>query len=251
MKAVLFDKPLEYNLHIEGESWKQGEKIKGNIKVKNHINDKLTLQNFNAFLAIGDIKKIKNKDNKGYKIINIIDYNPTINLDPTSETSLDFEFQLETNCEITQKNSSLYIICGSKENLANSIQLQLNILPIDTISSYFEILENFYRFKVKSLKNKKDYIEATIQTPNTKELGGVQKCSLLIKVNNKNLELVYQYKLKKLSYENGSVETKDINLDIDQILEPKQYEMYGAPNQDGIRKSIDEMILKVKQNGIF
>ena len=246
MKATLFAKPLEYNLNVTGESWKQGEKVNGHITILNHNPEAVSIGNFSTFLAFGDLKKMKAKKDNAFKYINEFTHEENLEIAAKSELSFDFNFELNSDCQITIKSASLYIISGNKESIHESIQLQLHVEPISAISSYIEILENFYRFKVKGLKSKDEYIEATVNTPDTKALSGVQKCKLLMRLKDKNLELKYSYKLKQLCYESGSIETKDVDLDVEQTLLPRQYDMYGSPNQDGIRKSIEEMLLKVK-----
>ena len=36
MKGTFFNKPLEYKIEIDGESWTQGSKVTGNIIIVNH-----------------------------------------------------------------------------------------------------------------------------------------------------------------------------------------------------------------------
>jgi len=46
MKGTFFQKPLELELNIEGESWKQGDSVYGNLVVKNHGPDSFSLKDY-------------------------------------------------------------------------------------------------------------------------------------------------------------------------------------------------------------
>jgi hypothetical protein len=246
MKATLFSKPLEYKLDVTGESWKQGENVVGKIIVVNHNSQAVSVGSFSTFLVYGQMKKMKAKSPKAFKYINELSHDTNLEITANSQLSFDFNFTLDSDCQITVNSSSLYIISGCKTSIHESVQLQLHVEPITVISSYIEILESFYRFKVKGLKSKEEFIEATVNVPDTKSLSGVQKCKLLMRLKDKNLELKYSYKLIQLCYESGSIETKNIDLEVEQTLIPRQYDMYGSPNHEGIKKSIEEMLLQVK-----
>ena len=36
MKGTFFQRPVEYNLWIDGESWRQGDTVSGELTVRNH-----------------------------------------------------------------------------------------------------------------------------------------------------------------------------------------------------------------------
>ena len=58
MKATLFNKPLEWSIETQGESWQQGSAIKGILKVKNHGQEELPLENAGVGIAHADVKKV-------------------------------------------------------------------------------------------------------------------------------------------------------------------------------------------------
>lgn len=237
MKGTFFQKPLEYGLEIQGESWKQGDKVSGTLSVKDHGGGDLS--KVGVSLAMVDMKKFKAKDPKGVQILTHIPNNGT--------ESLDWEFQLAADSPITEKANSLYILCGDQEKPFEGGHLQLQVDPVATLSNFLEIFENFFRFKVKGLKNKKGWVEAKMASPGSRELGAVEQLLLHMKMNGEDLELKYQFKVKKLAYAETGVEAKSVKMDFEQVLGPKQYKMFGdAPNQDGMMKAISEIIDQIK-----
>lgn len=240
MKGVFFQKPLEINLEVIGESWKQGDKIQGHLKITVH--GEANLEGWGVFLCQGPQKKVKSKDIKAFSIIEEAFL---------QGEDLAFEFQLKKDCPITEKGSSLFMVCGKKEDLFAGGVLELQILPCDIITNYLKVLEDFFRFKVKTLKNKNKGIEAKLIAPATKEMSAIQDIKLNLKMVEKNLELFFSTKIKKMSYEGSTIGTKDDVKELAQSLTPKDYEIYGSTNQEGISKKIKEFVDFIKLRPIL
>ncbi|OUR94047.1 hypothetical protein A9Q84_18210 [Halobacteriovorax marinus] len=239
MKSVFFQKPLEFTIDISGESWKQGENVSGSLSVKSHSGDALNYADYGIFLVKGDNKKIKKKDPKGITVIG-----ETLLGD---SDNLSFSFDLDINCPITETSSGLYIICGKKDELLEGQQMALKVLPGQTITSFIEVIENFLRFKVKSLKYKKEALEATIVVPNTKDYSKIMQFKLIFSKSEENLLLNYQFKIKSIDFSGGFTGTKDSNEEFKQVFTPKEYLSYGdSINQDFIVKKLNEIIDQVK-----
>ena len=64
MKSTTFNNNIEYQLEINGERWKQGDTITGNLTAFNHNADSKHLDSAGVFLCYGKQKDIKaNKEN--------------------------------------------------------------------------------------------------------------------------------------------------------------------------------------------
>ena len=246
MKGTFNHSPLEYSLNIRGESWKQGERLRGSLKVKNTSSEELNLSNYGVTLAFGDIKKLHSKKDKAFTNSAEVLFEDLL-LAPNSEENLSFQFQLDKDCPITEKASSLYVLCGEPEKPFEGGLLQLAIAPYTVISNFTHVLETIYRCKIKSLKNKKGQIEAKVQVPDSKSYAAVQALSLLMRLTGDQLELSYTFKLKVTNFEHGIMGTKDEVREIKSVLSPDQYQIYGdSPNQEGIGKAIDEVLEQIK-----
>lgn len=152
------------------------------------------------------------------------------------------------DCFITDKKSSLYLLCGHKESAQIVGNLQLEIKPVKIISDYLQIFTDMFRFKVKGYKNKKNTIEIEMTKPDMKEFTSIQQLKLLMKLNQQNIEIKYCFKLKKMSFDKSNpLKAEDVTLELPQTLTPANYKIYGeALNQAGITKCIDEILAQVR-----
>ena len=252
MRGTFFEKPLEYSIEISGESWNQGGQINGTLTIKNHGDSSIELDGKGVSLCLTETKKFKAKDTAGIKALKTVGWSETSTISPGSEESLDFTFDLAKDCPITEKASSLYINCGEFENPFTGGHLQLDVKPINIINNYLEIFENFFKFKIKAIKNKKGFLDVKLIAPDSKELGAVEQLNLNLAVDDNDLNIKYIFKLKKLAYNEGSVSAKSEKKNFEQRLSKRQHTAFGeSPNQDGIMKAINEILDQIKSKSLF
>lgn len=238
MKATFFLRPLEFNLTIDGENWSQGDHVKGQLNITNHNGEDADLSNIKVQLCYCTSKKVKAKDESGIIVIDSVDYQ--------AGNQIDFDFKLAPDCQITESTGSLYIICGDPSDPFSGGLMQLTVLPTKVITDFVEVFEQFYRFKLKNFKNKKGFIEAAVTPPASKDWTTIQKMSLQFKLVDEVLDVVFNFAIKKMSFDIAHEKTKDTKLSINQKLSPKQYSRFGSVNQDGIKAVIDEVLDQVK-----
>lgn len=252
MKGTFFNKDIEFSLEINGETWKQGDTISGNLKILNRSSESVGISKIGCFLAIGNAKKIKEKHAAAYALLDKSLFGEEDVLAPNTDKKLDFNFELSKDCHISEKASSLHLLCGIDGEKIDVGSLRLSIVPFEVISQFLEIFENFYKFKVKSLKPKKNFIEATIAVPPSKEFTGVEQLKLMTRMDGENLELNYRFKVKKLDFSAQSTKVKDEVVVVENILTPKQYHIYGsAINQDEIISHLDNVLGNVRVKSFF
>jgi hypothetical protein len=247
MKGTFFKQPLEYSIDIQGESWKQGQLLKGNLTVKNHGQEEVDLSKMGVTLALTDAKKFKAKNEKAFKISSQNPFPEGTKLAPSSEQALEWEFPLDNDCPITEKSSTLQIFCGNQSNLFEAGNLELQINPIEIIMKYVEIFENFFRFKRKSLKNKSGFIDILYTCPGGKDFAQVEKLNQHLRIKDGELEIKWIFKISQLAYNGAEVVKERVEKKFDQAMAKKQYQTFGdAPNQEGILQSINEILDQVK-----
>lgn len=252
MKGTFFQQPLEFSLDIQGESWQQGQKVKGNLIIRNHGGEEVDLSHYGVTLALTDAKKFKDKNEKAFTVNGKVPFPAGTKLAGSGEENMEWEFDLSSDCPISEKSKALHVFCGNQEDLFEGGHLELNIEPIEIISKYVEIFENFFRFKRKSLKNKKGFIDIQYTCPGGKELGQVDKLNQHVRIVDDKLEIKWIFKINKLGYQQGEVVKEKEDRSFDQLLESKQYKMFGdSPNQDGIIASINEVLDQVKKKSVF
>jgi hypothetical protein len=239
MKGTFFNKPIEYNINISGESWKQGDQLSGTFTVIEHSKVGINKSKYGCHLCFCKIKKFNSKD---IKAIKVLESKKLI----SDKNELNFTFDLRQNCPITDSIGSLYIIYGDIDSPFESGSLQLKITPISPILYFTQIFEQFYRFKLRAFKNKKDNIEVLVIAPDSKEWVGIQKMAIQMKMVGDELNLLFNINIKKLDFSNDLNKTKDEKIEIIKVLTKNQYELYGIANQDGIKKVIDEVLNEIK-----
>jgi len=238
MRGIIIKEGSQLIIETENEEWFQGSEIKGTFQIiGDYCNENLKLA-----LCYGNSSKLKKKDKNAFKIIDTSELTPLVN------NSMNFSFQLSSNCEISESTGSPYLVLfENEEDLFWGQQLALKINPHSVISSFIQVMENFYRFKIKTFKNKKGWLEGKVIVPESKDLSSVVQLNTLFKMDDSQLNIKYNFKLKKVNYENGLMETQDDQKTIDLSLTEKDYQ-YGkdAPNQDNICKIIETVIDEIR-----
>lgn len=249
MKGTFFIKPLEFNIDIQGESFEQGNTITGAVKMKSHQGTVEGADQFGVTLALVDQKKIKNKKEDAFTIVDKVSFPKE---GASEEMNLDFSFKLSSTCPVTTKGSSLYLLCGQLDQPLEAGALELSIAPHPWIKEIIETLTLFFRFKVKGFKSKKDSVEYKIVAPDSKEFGAIKQLTLLAKMEGENIALNYQFNVSKLSYGAEGVQAKDQTLKYNQELSPKDYKQFGdSPNQEGIKNKLSEILDQVKRGTLI
>lgn len=251
MRGTFFQKPFEYSFEIQGEKWKQGETIQGVCTLKNHGAEDISLDHYVLGIAFADHKKVKAKDTKAFQLISQKSIKGQTVKQAGIET-IDFSLVLKENDPISENTKGMYFICGPSENIFEGGLLEIPVAPIQLISEFLEIFKRFYRFELKTLKNKKGFIEAKLLPPGSKDLGAVEQLMLLLKLEDEILKLNYQFKVKKLSYDAGDVKAASSKISIESQLNKDQYSSFGgALSQEGIQKSISEVLDQIKRKTTY
>jgi hypothetical protein len=250
MKGTFFLKPLEFNIDIFGESFEQGGILKGNVALKKHglVDNKIS--NYGVTLALGDCKKIKKKAEKAFVTIESLEFSQEDWNE--EEQSLEFTFQLEENCPITTKASSLFLLCGNKDDLLSAGALELKITPNRWFQEFIDTLVLFFKFKVKAITSKKSLVEYKLQAPDTKDFGAIEQLLLSLKRDGENIQAFYQFKVKKLAYEQAGVVAVNELINIEQTLESKDYKQFGdSPNQEKMKIFLNEALDQIKRKTLL
>ena len=247
MKVTTIQKPLEYTIEAMGEKWRQGDKLKGTLKIKNHGTEKILLPILKVNLCEGHYKKIKAKDSKGWVIVDTHDFSGNLGIEPAEENTYSFEFMLSENCSVTDKNGSLYLAFYDKEEILPTGNIELVIEPKLVIKEVLQILENFLRFKVKEIKSGKGVLEVKLIPPSSRELSNLDGVTLSISEVDKNLNFKYFFNLRSLDLAGPAMQVEKKTKEIVQTFNSKQYLIYGdSINQDFIIESVKGVLDGVK-----
>ena len=246
MKGTFFAKPLEWNLNITGDAWQQGQVISGEMTLKNHGTETLSLSNVSLSLAQGDIKKVHSRDPKAFKVIESLPFQIK-ELAPGATHTQSFQLTLPPNCAVTDKKTSFYIAYG-KEHEAN---LQLKVEPRKIFIEVTKLMETFQRFKTKDIKAAKAGVEFKLLPPTSREWAHVESLLLTQSVEGDNLVMDFLFNVKTIDTTSITTALAKETRQSKKILAPKEYS-FGKDmiNQDGIMKALDSALLEVKSKGI-
>ena len=152
MKSTTFTKFIEYNLITNGEKWRQGDKINGVLKIKNIGPDHIEIPELKITMAVGNFKKIKSKDKKAWDHYSEILFGEKISIGLAEEKEFVWSFQIPEDCQITEKDKSVYITFFDSVEAWPTGQLELVVDPKLVMMQFLEIFEIFLRFNVLQRK---------------------------------------------------------------------------------------------------
>jgi sporulation-control protein spo0M len=245
MKGTIFVKPLEYNIIAEGEKWRQGDKIKGQISIKNHSAETINLDLVNVSLALGNYKKVKAKDKKAFGSIDKKVLAEKLSIEASGDKEFTWEFTLDEDCPITDKNGSIYLLFNNNNNDDSYPlgQLELGISPKIVMTQFLEILVTFLRFKIVQTKFSKGMVEVKLNPPSSRELSHVESLVLRMREVNKTLDLEYCFNMQVFETVAGNMIVQKKTKEFTQQLTSKQYYVYGdSPNHEFIKSSVEAII---------
>lgn len=242
MKGSFFAQSLEWKIETQGESWSQGNAIKGMLSVTNHGTSEQSLENSGVALAYADIKKVHARDEGALKFEASQAFTTSVAAGSTIE--LSFEFKLSENSPITDKKSSYFISYGKTMKESH---LQIMVKPQAMFLKISELLDNFYRFKTKEVRTTKSGIEFKIDAPSSREFANVEKLLLLTRFDGEDLVMDFEFEVKKLDHSSITTKLGKEKVKNSQRLNPKQFSFgKGMINQDGILKTFQTVLDQVK-----
>lgn len=178
MKGTFFHQSLEFRLHAEGESWRQGETLRGTIQVKNHAHTPVSTIP-SVFIAFGQDKKVKAKASDAFQSVTSV-LSETSALAPGAQTeTIAWSYVIPLDARITDKNGGLYVLYGAGDPPAPLGQLALKILPTQHIEDLSSVLETNFRFVKKQIAagsgNDSDWVEIKYSPPEGRGFNGVDQ----------------------------------------------------------------------------
>lgn len=246
MKGTVFLKPLEYNIETSGEKWRQGEKIKGSLKIKNNGVESIELPAVKIALSIGNYKKVKVLDVKAWDLVSEVTLSDQLLLKASEEKEFPWEFQLAEDCRITDKDGSIYLRFLNLQADLPAGNIELLIQPKLVMLQFLEIFDNFLRFKIGPMKFSKGMVEVKLTPPSSRELGHIDSLVLRMSEIQNTLKLEYLFNLRVLEMTGTTMTAEKKTKSFDQTLNSKQYYSYGSPDQEFIIASINKILIEVK-----
>jgi hypothetical protein len=241
MRGTFVADSCTFQIEIEGESWRQGDDIsvRWNVTGAKPANQKIGLA-----LALIDLRKIKKNDPKGIQLIEAIEY-------AEDTFNYEYKFALDQNASISDGTWTVSIVCGDLNKPLELKRLDLTITAWERIEEIITLIENFKRFKMKTLKNKKSLLDAKFSVPTSKEYGAIEGLNIHFTRpagEQAPLSMDFLFKTKKLTYSGAGVETTKATIKIERKLIKKDYCAFGdSLNQEKLLGIFDEVFAEVSR----
>lgn len=248
MKGVFFQKPLEFKLHVEGESWRQGDEIAVELLVKNHGSESINTDDLVLILALGTLKKVREKSSEAYQEISSAKWEEKNSIPTSGEHHLKWKFKTDINCPITDTIGSLFILYGKRDSLEKLGQLQLVVNPHAEVDEFLSRLNIQHRFVVKSKKYKKGSVDVKLDPPSSRAYLTLEQLLINFKKVETGLKINYQFQVKKVEATAATLDVKKQGKTLDQELSRSDlYLASGRFNHDKMEEYIRAALDLVEQ----
>lgn len=253
MKGTFFQKPLELQLQIEGESWRQADSISGKLLARNHGGEPIELNGIQVRLARGALRKVRQKSVDAFDLIESIPMAASGTLPAGGSSTADWSFQLDRNAPVTDNLSSLFILYGRGDTLEALGQLQLHIGPIEIIDEFLKRLSIGFRFVVRSIKAGKAGVDVKLDPPDAKAFTTLEGLTLSFQLDDdETLNVQYVFQVKKVEATAASFDVKKDKRQVEQTFRRDQYRVSsGRINHDALEESIREALSTVEAKVLF
>ena len=252
MRSVYIQQPLEYQIDVEGESWNQGEVVKGQIRIRNMSSKTVAVKTSQIILAHGLKKAFKEGTMVPWEVLEKQVVAQDIALQAGSDLTFGWNFNLSTDCPITDKQGGLYLLFGGDEALTEGgrLNLQINLHPI--LQNYLQTFTTQFRFLEKYQKRKSELTEVKLIPPDSREYPNMDYVLCFLRIHDEQLEAHYQFKMSGLGRTGEKMTVTKKNREIEQSIPQGEYlQPGGFPNRACFRENIDQALNIARPEVIF
>jgi hypothetical protein len=252
MRSVYFQQPLEHQIEVEGESWNQGEVVKGQLRIRNMSSKTVAVKTSQIILAHGLKKVFKEGTMVPWEVLEKQLVAQDIALQAGSELTFGWNFNLSTDCPITDKQGGLYLLFGGDEALTEGgrLNLQINLHPI--LQNYLQTFTTQFRFLEKYQKRKSELTEVKLIPPDSREYPNMDYVLCFLRIHDEQLEAHYRFKMSGLGRTGEKMTVTKKNREIEQSIPQGKYlQPGGFPNRACFRENIDQALNIARPEVIF
>lgn len=245
MKGVFIHNQLEYRIETKGDVFLQGDQLAGAISVKNHSGNAQSLNGLFLELACADMKKVKERSPDAFTPIASADLGSLGEVAAQKQVTFSFNFSLDKNCVVTEKNQALHLLYGNTTTGARG-QALLTIEPHPHFRALVRTLESPHQFDLKGFRSADGWVIAKLKPPEVKKFTLVSELNLGARFEGEALLLRYLFNVKKFEAGVSSLGVKKGKKEIEQRLERADYLFPGEIfNHDFLDGKIAEALAEV------
>ncbi len=198
MKGTFFQKPFEFKLNVEGETWRQAQGVSGVLTVKNQGSSPVSVEGTRVHLAYGQLRKVRAKSPGSFQILNTATLTGSTSLDPQKEVQLSWQFPTDLNSPISDTGASLFLLYGQAPETDKLGQLQLTFHPSEIIQEFLNAITVQFRFVQKTIRSSKGWVQVKLAPPTAKAFAMLEHLNLSFHFDGDTLEVEYEFNIKKI-----------------------------------------------------
>lgn len=250
MRGIFFQKPLEFGIKTDGESWRQGDTMSGILTLRNHGTEPVSIDP-RVVLAAGELKKVRAKSEGAFRTLaEWGDFSRPIQLGPQQAHELSWSFTLDVNAPITDSSKSPFLLYGASstpDQLDQLGQLQLNIVPSLVFEEFLNVFQARFRFVVKTRKFSKERVEVKLAPPDGQAFAALEHLMVGLefsKSDRETLHIHYTFTTKRLEASAASIDVSKQKKALFQEISSGQYRLPSGRLDDerfeaAIREALD------------
>ncbi|MFN8391182.1 MAG: hypothetical protein U0136_12900 [Bdellovibrionota bacterium] len=222
MKGFVFQQQVESRLEIDGEEFRQGGNVTCSLSLKNRSSVALPLSEVSLELALGSMKKIKQKAPDAFELVQAAEFSREESIPPGAEHVIRSTFRLDKNCEISDNTQSLCIVYGLATATPRA-HLQLPVHPHADIDGILGVFETSFQFDLRGQKSKNGWVVAKLKVPSGPRFKSAEELDLSFRFTEDKLQLRYAFTVKKLEAGPDTLAIQKKKQNFEQDLERSQY----------------------------
>jgi len=241
MRSVFIQKPLEFRLEVPLEAAVQGEAVPCRVSVKNHGAEPTPLSQFSLLLGLGVLKKVKAKAADAFEVLDRSDLDRSQTVAPGSEVVSTWEFRLDRNAPLSDKNQTPFLLYGNGETPDQLGQIPLTVTMHPHYRAIFDTCETVFSLINKGETWKDGYTLVKYKAPDLRKFSLVEEIVIGVRFVDDSLELIYTFKVKKIDATAHSLNFKKGKAEVAQTWSPQEY-LFGGGfiRQEYLEKMLDE-----------
>ena len=246
MRGVSIQKPLEFRLEVPIEIATQGDVVPCTVTVKNHGAEPVPLSQFALQLALGNLKKVKAKVGDAFESIASAELDKTLAVAPGAQVLASWDFTLDRNTPITDKSQTPYLLYGNGQSSALLGQLPLTVKMHPHYRAIFDTCETVLSLINKGETWKDGFTTVKYKAPDLRKFSLVDEILISVRFVQDSLEVIYQFKVKKLEATATSMNFKKGKAEVAQTWTAEEYLFGGGfVRQEFVEKMLEEAMAVV------
>ena len=243
MRSAFFQKPFEYQILTVEEEWNQGDTLAGTLKVRNSGPEPTLLKGIKLILAYGIRKEVKTGNPEAWTVLDEKLLLQEQKLESQAEENTGWSFRLPSDCPVTEKNASLFLLFGGEDALREGGRIDLRISLHPILQSFLQTFTTQFKFLEKYRKGKGEWTEIKLIPPDSKEFPNLDHLLCLLRIRDEVLEACFRFKMKSFGRDAEKVKVVSKKREHEMQMNPSEYlQPGGFPNRSQFRDKILEAL---------